>query len=184
MLPLRCGLKVLITLLVVAVVSLAAVLVAHLLEKCEDDWETSMDTFNNGQERYLEKQCKIAIPTRSDSVKCQRDRKKGIFINRQFYKLTVAGEKHATRFPFASRIPFLDQTIDSVRYHTALDPIDSKWATLTRTFKKAVAKGARKYMKALPFNHTNDYKVTYNAHNEQINNLRAPNYFSNPANQR
>ena len=128
------------------------------------------------------RRCKISVPTTDEPIECQNARNNSVSRNRQFYKLTVAGKTSETKFPFASTIPFLDQTIYSVFYHPAQDPIDSKLLNLLEGFDREIKTESSNYLKMLEFDDTDHYKQTYNSHNELVNNMRAPNYFSNPAN--
>ena len=64
---------------------------------------------------------------------------KDINIARYWYKPTVKGEKQIINFPLTS-IPWLNQTMEAVKFKTAIDPLESRWLTLLVVLKKAIEK--------------------------------------------
>ena len=98
------------------------------------------------------------------------EREKQITVSRHFYKLTVNGEKKVIKFP-ATSIPFLNQTMDYVRYHTVMDPVDSRWSIQIKTFKaltKIWYNVTTSQMGKFPFDTLSHYHKVYLSHQKFI----------------
>lgn len=87
--------------------------------------------------RLLLGQCSISIPDRYESFECQQKRKRDVTMKRHYYKLTVSGERHVIEFPFQT-IPWLNQSMRAIKFHTSLDKIDSRWSSMVVAFKSGL----------------------------------------------
>lgn len=86
------------------------------------------------------------------------------------------------RFPL-DVIPFLNQTIESVVLHTALDKIDSRWLSqlsVFNTFLKQMEAQLAKVFLTWKFDKSTDYIALYSMHQKMIHHLGAGEAFSNP----
>lgn len=87
-----------------------------------------------------------------------------------YYKLTVLGQKETIRFPLRA-IPFLNQTMETVKFRTLMDPVDSRWLLLIKTVKKIVKSWQQSMMKLLgsqPFDTFTQYQGLYLSHKQLV----------------
>ena len=95
---------------------------------------------------------------------------KDINIARYWYKPTVKGEKKIINFPLTS-IPWLNQTMEAVKFKTAIDPLESRWLSLmlvlTKAIKKITLALSAKFGRA-PFYSIDKYRGAFHAFNEGI----------------
>lgn len=127
--------------------------------------------------------CETSLPQNTVKKACKRWRAVDLQRARAWYKLTEEGKERKILFPFTF-IPWLNQSIESVVFHTAIDPFESRWASLFSTVRSAVGKvklGIIEQMSTKEFFTYDDYKQVYYSFNNGVKALKTPQYYGNPA---
>ena len=124
----------------------------------------------------LTEMCPVTSPVQEVSDVCVKQKSQDIALARQWYQLTVAGEKQTIRFPLLS-IPWLNQTMEHVQYKTLIDPFESRWLGLISVLKHAIqeitAAVAVKFARSSFFT-IDEYKAVYHAFNQGIQVICVP----------
>lgn len=126
--------------------------------------------------------CEIKVSHKESKMHCLLEREKNIQESRKYYKLTKIDGEKIIRFPFIF-IPFMNQTMETVQLHTALDAIDSKWLAQITAFNRVIKEMGKNMMTTFSdtnFTQASDYIDIFRMHNMNIKYLNRPDLFSNP----
>ena len=84
----------------------------------------------------------------------------------------ITDQTSTIKFPLAKEIPWLDQTIDAIRYYYAIDPFESRYLMLLGTWfratKENIGPELTKVFKNLPFVTSQEYVKLLEAWNAAI----------------